>query len=542
VGDRGCSARSARGAGLGLLLALLAAPDGRAADWLYTVRPGDSLWSIADRHLLSRRHWLALGRHNGLAEPDALAPGMLLKIPVAWLRVRPAPAELVAVTGAVELLPEDDGGRPARAGDRLLGGETLVASAEGSATVRLADGSELEIGPGSQVTFDRLSAFGRGGMIDTRVRLASGRLRAAVARGSGGLAVETPVASAAVRGTAFRVGTTGTVTTTEGLEGTVEVEARGVTRRLVPGTGTLAREGEPPAPPRPLLAAPRPTGALRAETVPQRVRLEPLAGASAYRVEVLGGAGGAALLASRLSPVPELGFDLPDGRYALRARGVDRDGIEGRDLEAELVIDARPEPPVPLRPRQGAIERQERPRFAWAAPEGATGYRFRLAPADAPEAPLLEQELAEPTATTPFPLPPGRYTWRVATLVQGELGPYGQPVRFERLPASPTPEAAPSLGEDGLALRWPPLEPGQSRQVQLARDSGFAQPALERTLAGEELVLPWPDPGRWYLRTRILEPDGEPGTWSPAQAIDVPWRSLWPIAVPVLLVALALLL
>ncbi len=524
------------------MLCLLAAADAPAAEWLYTVRPGDSLWSIADRYLRSPRYWLALGRHNRLDRPDDLTPGTLLEIPIAWLRIRPAPAALEAVAGAVELRPDGGVGRAAAVGDRLEGGETLVTAAEGSATVRLADGSELEIGPGSRVTFDRLSAYGRGGMVDTRVGLAGGRMRAAAARGTGGLAIETPAASAAVRGTVFRVATDGTSATAEGLEGTVEVAARGVRRRLAAGTGTLAWANEPPAVPRPLLPPPRAAGPLRAESVPQKVRLEPLEGADAYRLEVLGGVGGKALLASRRSPVPELGFDLPDGRYALRARGIDRDGIEGRDLEAELVVDARPEPPLPLRPRQGAIERQERPRFAWAAPEGATGYRFRLAPADAPEAALLEQELAEPATTTPFPLPPGRWAWQVATLAQGELGPWGAPVRFERLPPSPTPEATAALGEDGLALRWPPLEPGRTRRVQLARDAAFAAPVEDRTTAEEELVLPWPDPGRWWLRTRIVEPDGEEGAWSPPQAIDVPWRSLWPLAVPVLLAALALLL
>lgn len=541
AGARATRGLIGRAAGLALIGTLLVPAASGATDWLYTVRPGDSLWSIAERYLLTTRTWLALGRHNGLTEPDELVPGSLLRIPVAWLRVRPAAAELVAVVGAVELLAADGGARPARPGDRLAGGETLVAAAESSATVRLGNGTELVVSPQSRVTFDRLSAYGRVGMIDTRVRLERGRVRVTVPRTTGGFEVETPAASAAVRGTAFRVGSDGTAMTTEGLEGVVEVEGAGATRRLGPGTGTVARPGAPPAAVRPLLPPPRSAGPLRADTVPQRVRLEPLADATAYRFEVLGGPKGEALHASRLAAEPELRFDLPDGRYALRARGVDGDGIEGRDLEAELVIDARPEPPVPLHPRQGAIERLERPRFAWAAPEGASGYRLRVTREDEQAAPV-ELELAEPAGTLPVALPVGRYSWQVATLAQGELGPWGAPVRFERRAPSPAAEAAPLLAEEGLVLRWPALEPGQQRQVQLAREPGFDRPEVDRTIAQEEFVLDRPDPGRWHLRSRILEADGTAGPWGGTQAIDVPWRSYWPIAVPILLAVLAAVL
>lgn len=527
---------------LTVLLPILAATGpARASDWLYTVRPGDSLWTIAERFLLRPSRWLELGRYNRLADPDELSPGTLLRIPVAWLRVRPAAAELVAASGAVEITRPDGTRAPARPGDRLEGGETLTTGPEAAATVRLADGTLLEIGPDSRVAFDRLSAYGRTGMIDTRLGLPAGRVRATVPRGTGGLTIETPGATAAVRGTAFRVGFDPAGTRAEGLEGLVEVEGRGTVRRLGPGSGTLARPGEPPAPVRPLLPPPRPAGAAELESVPQRVLLEPLAGAVAYRLELLGGPDGKELLLSRTAERPELRFDLPNGRYALRARGIDRDGLEGRDLEQEIRVHARPEPPMPLRPRQGGIEREARPRFAWAAPAGASGYRFELFREGEP-APLLALELAEPHTTAPLELPPGTYRWRVATLAEGASGPFGPSWRFERRPPTPTPEAAPSFGEDGLSLRWPELAPGQRREVQLAREPGFARPAVARTVDGPELELPWPDPGRWYLRTRIIEADGEPGPWSAPQAIDVPWKSLWPIAIPFLLAIAALLL
>jgi hypothetical protein len=524
-----------------LLWALWLPTAGHAADWLYTVRPGDNLWTLADRYLSSPARWPGLARYNGLDEPDRLIPGSLLRIPVAWLRIRPVAAELVAARGQVELLRPDGASGPAGAGARLGGGEILITGAEAAATVRLAGGTVVEIGPESRVAFDALSAYGKTGMIASRLGLATGRVRATVPRGTGGLSIQTPAATAAVRGTAFRLASDLSGTRAEGLEGVIGIESAGIVRRLVAGTGTLARPGAPPARVRPLLPPPRVAGPIEAESVPQRVVLEPIAGAVAYRLELLGGPSGEELLHSRRAEQPELRFDLPNGGYRIRARGIDADGVEGRDLEGEIRVHARPEPPVPLRPRPGGIEREGRPRFAWAAPEGAEGYRFELRREGEP-APLLTLELAEAGTTLPIELPVGTYSWRVATRAMGEIGPLGPSWRFERRPPSPTPEATAAFAEAGMVLRWPELAAAQRREVQLAREAGFAEVRFARSLDGPELTLPWPEPGRWYLRTRILEADGEAGPWSVPQAIDVPWRSFWPLAAPVLLAILAALL
>lgn len=140
----GCGARRASGAGLAAILCVLVGVDGVAADGvaadgrtterLYTVRPGDSLWTIADRYLLSPGHWLALGRHDHLDRPDDLTPGTLLEIPIAWLQRRPAPAELVAVGGAGGLAIETPvASAAARGVTRRGGGRGRVGGAPGAA-------------------------------------------------------------------------------------------------------------------------------------------------------------------------------------------------------------------------------------------------------------------------------------------------------------------------------------------------------------------------------------------------------------------------
>ena len=56
--------------------------------------------------------WEELQNHNAIANPYRLPPGQVLRFPIAWLRVEPAPARVVAVRGQVDV---SAGGEPAAA-------------------------------------------------------------------------------------------------------------------------------------------------------------------------------------------------------------------------------------------------------------------------------------------------------------------------------------------------------------------------------------------------------------------------------------------
>ena len=67
----------------GLIAGLASATAVQAAtpDLLYTVRPGDSAWSLTQRHLNDPARWLDLRRLNRL-QGSRLRPGQVLRIPV----------------------------------------------------------------------------------------------------------------------------------------------------------------------------------------------------------------------------------------------------------------------------------------------------------------------------------------------------------------------------------------------------------------------------------------------------------------------------
>ena len=149
---------------------LLASPPGSAHDWTYRIRPGDTLWHVSGKYLRNDVAWQRLQAHNRIADPDRLRPGTVLRLPVAWLRVQPAKATVVGVHG--EAFVDGANGQPARVveGMRLGIGTTLRTSADASLSLQFADGSRLLLHANSELTLDKLSAYGATGMTDRKYK------------------------------------------------------------------------------------------------------------------------------------------------------------------------------------------------------------------------------------------------------------------------------------------------------------------------------------------------------------------------------------
>ena len=61
---------------------LLAPSLARAADWEYSVRPGDTLIGLANRYLIDPEKWVDLQQLNAVKNPRKLQPNSILRIPV----------------------------------------------------------------------------------------------------------------------------------------------------------------------------------------------------------------------------------------------------------------------------------------------------------------------------------------------------------------------------------------------------------------------------------------------------------------------------
>ncbi|OZG72581.1 peptidoglycan-binding protein [Hahella sp. CCB-MM4] len=498
-------------------------------DWVYTARPNDTLQTIAEKYLMPDRHWDALVRYNKLDGSGRLKAGTLINIPVAWLKHYPQPATLIVTHGDVWLRRAHTTNYiPALPGSKLNIGDELKTQ-EGQALVKFADGSSLSVAYQSIVIFNTLTHFSDTGMVDTRFRLLKGSIETNVTPRKGPAAryeVTTPSAVAAVRGTAFRMNVTATVTVTEVTKGVVEVSNNVTSRRLTKGQGAVVSEsitfGDLPLLPAPDVKAPATMSEL-----PFQLTWAVLDGAVAYRVELFtDDPDTLPILAERIdSPNIELPR-LNNGEYRLRIRGIAADDLEGVDTEVKFRVEQKAAPAKLLQPLSGAFLDIPSPTFSWKveAPYMLSSLEISHDP-----------QFTELYSRSPFsatdntqsdrPLSAGKYYWRVVTLVGGDNFNYSQsrPLTIQgRL--DPTEVIAVNYLEDQAKVFWKTVPDALGYHVQLAEDELFTRVIreyeIDKTYANVLL-----EPGKTYwIRVKGLGDDLHASEFGQAQIIKIQSR------------------
>ncbi|HMR33694.1 MAG TPA: FecR domain-containing protein [Geminicoccaceae bacterium] len=531
-------------------MVVLAAPGSSPAqdgEWDYLVRAGDTVWDVAQRFLREPGDWPELQNLNRVDDPRRLAPGTVLRIPLVWMRLSDVPIRVSAIVGSATVLRN---GSPTpeklSEGDLLRQGDAVETAADSHVELTLTDGSSVVLAAGSKVVLERVATYASTGVTSTRLDLVHGRMDADVKPTDDAATrfeVDTVPALSSVRGTGFRVAIEPEAvrTATEVERGRVEVAAAGTRRQVDAGLGVVTTRGAAPGRPRPLLQPPA------AELMPDRLERVPLRlpmplppDAVGWRWSLLGGA--EVPLFERTAHGADLvGPDLPDGHYRARLRAIGRDGLEGLDREWQLEVDARPEPPPTLRPQRQGRVREPRPSFAWARQDGLT-YRLQVAADPGFLQPKVElRDLPGPEARSPVDLEPGTWYWRIAAHDGDDEGPFSDPEPFERRDPPSAAEAEPGIEEGDLVIRVRAGSPGQRYQFQLAESPTFDRPVADSVNDRPELRLVKALPGRYYLRTRVIDDDGYEGAFTPPQQIDVPPTTWWPaVVVPFVMLLLAL--
>lgn len=519
-----------------LLCALLLLPAIAAAqDWNYRVRPGDTLWHLGGVYLKPSVRWQQLQQHNRIDNPYRLPPGQLLRFPISWLRIEPAPARVLSVRGKVELSSGDgSASRAIQAGEQLHIGDTVQTEGESSVTLEFADASRLQLREYSRLRLDQLSRYGHTGMVDTRLRLQQGRAsnRVTPARGPASrYIIDAPTATSSVRGTVFRVsaGDGRDVAATEVLQGKVQVGNTHGQRMVQPGQATRSASADA-APDTVSVLLPAPqlrNDELRLAPLPTLLAWTPVAGAAHYRVEVVEAATPEILLFAATTPDTRLAIgDLPPGQLRILLRAVDAQGVEGIDASADFELSDQPPPPLTLAPLHGQTINSDRPRFRWSQAPGARSSVLQIAADSTFVQPLQEQTSTGTDLRLAQPLPPGHYFWRIASRsADGHQGRYGQalPLQLSNEPVDPAlqpPEAA--HGE--LTLRWQAGSEGQRYRVQVDRRGDFKAPLVDETVAEPQVSFKRPWRGTLHVRVQYIDDDGHAGEFSPAQKIALPCR------------------
>ncbi|MEZ4265108.1 MAG: FecR family protein [Myxococcota bacterium] len=246
---------------------------------------------------------------------------------------------VAAARGSVTSGPPEGEQAPIVRGARLAEGDWLRTGPDSVAVIVLEDRSRIRLGPNTEM---RLKAIllTHEGTRRVRLELPSGHIESIVQPAGSGSHFEviSGTAVAGVRGTTFRVdassgGASGAPTTRlETLEGLVGLDASSARVEVPKGKGTQAVAGQPPEPPRDLLAAPKVTGPYFGTISPKkRLAWDALSGAGRYRVEVARDAG----FVDSYSAIETSGTDLDPaqlpamGRWFWKVTAVDPDGFVG---------------------------------------------------------------------------------------------------------------------------------------------------------------------------------------------------------------------
>ncbi len=480
---------------------LLLGEPAAAVDWTYTVRPADNLWNLAAKYCGSSRYWARIAAHNQLATPHDLTPGERIRIPVGWLVKQPATARVAFAQGEVVEIRPDGSTRPATDATIIVIGQALRTGSDGYATIAFADQSELTLGPDSEVVFDLLAAFGDTGMVDTRVRLERGRSESQIRPASGeasGYRIDTPLGVAAVRGTRFRVRSTGALYN-ETVEGSVAVQVPGQPSAAIDaGFGVVARATPGALVPEALLAAPV-IDAATPKAIGEPLRWRATTDARSYLVQAyVRGDRTRPLAQWQVSGTELVPTGLAPGDYAFGVRAVAQSGLEGMEGFARIRLVTAPPVPAPAAPSLRG--RSITLRFADDA--GAGPYRIEVSPNtefaefDTYDATTTEVAIARPRA--------GRYYWRVA---RAEAAIASEAMPLAIAPLAPAAVAV-SASQRRLQISWEIVPDASAYRVQVAGDPRFASVTFDEVVAERSIEVP-ATPGAYHVRVQSIAGDIE---------------------------------
>lgn len=494
----------------------------------HTVEARDTLMKLANRYLINRGDWQIFQKFNAVKNPRAMPLGSLIRIPVSAMRADIAAAEVIATQGTVT-----SSAGPVATGSKISEGGQLTTGDASFITIKLADGSTLTVQPKSIVRLETARQLvNTGGVTDTVVRLDSGRIETSAAKQKNSGAryeIRTPTSNMGVRGTIFRVaadesGKRGQGEVVEGLvavtSGTAPAQnsvSNAAVVALRTGFGTFVEAGKAPSPPIALLAAPD-VSTLGAQFQKPEVRFAfpSVPAAVAYRAQVAIDGTFTNLLANASSDTADVAFaNLPDGDLFARFRGVDVNGLEGKDATHAFTVRARPLPPSLTAPRGKTGFSDGRVKLVWQASADAVAYRVQLSEDALFAKPVVDEQVALLVMLSPaITLKPTPYFWRVAAVnAKGNTGPWSETLSFVGAADAPVLKMASLGGSRSLEIDGSTT---QSYQVQIAHDDRFANMVSDRVILGNKLDLAGLSVNAYYIRVRAVG-----GTWSEPRLLEI---------------------
>lgn len=506
--------------------AATATPESNATpEWIYTVRPGEHFAEIADALLSKGIPAIRLLQHNGIDNPAKVGSGDNLRIPLAWLQRQPNPARVNSVTGSVQLISGSDGTKRPLTSDSLIRVGDEIRSQAGTATIELADGSVVRISPHSRLAFNRLTQYGKSGMVDTRLRLNQGEIETQVKpviEGGSRFEIETPSAVAAVRGTMFTLRTAPGMTDLRVTEGEVSFGPPGQTRRIpagysasvsTAGVGRMSIRRLPPAP--------------EINPLPQQLKQLPAQlswtpnGANSHRVDIFDAESGRWINSNEVS---DNDFDinlLDNGRYEIHLAAIDNRGMAGIPGVMSFEVDLQARTAALEQPEPGATVNDDMPEFRWRLRGENEVARVEISEDKDFGNTIATSEWAPDESALPSrPLTPGQYYWRVVTEAGGNSVATSEArslVVNGTLP--PVRIISVNYVDSQVRVFWQKVDTATDYRLQLSEEPGFNNIIKEATLSDTTAALRLIPGRRYFVRLKALSDGPLESRWGPGREL-----------------------
>lgn len=368
-----------------LVLVLLVALAGtvQAEDWIYYAKDGDTLWDLCLKYTNKKGCWIELAKYNDIADDRRIPLETPVRFPLSWLKRAPVVGKVIYVQGEVFYRSHTGEAYEPLSASQLLHLGDKIKTIAGSVTLRLAGRDEVLLRPDSELELESFSVQD-GELSESLLRLNKGTTETRVEKTpSTRFVIETPAATAAVRGTVFRVaseGQGGQKTRAEVLRGAIAVSADNQSSGVPSGFGVAVKKGHGVSAPKQLPAAPQfEHDEYLTSHLPLVLRWQQVPEATAYQLDLDAGSDSSKLLFSRRLTETEYSVDgLEYGCYTLIVSAVDSDSFRGMESEVPLcIVEKLPEPQFLGEPRhlreKGVIL------FDWADVPDATHYKVEVA-------------------------------------------------------------------------------------------------------------------------------------------------------------------
>jgi hypothetical protein len=499
--------------------------ESNSQEWHYTLRPSDNFQKISKQLLNNKYKWTDLVRYNRIDDIASLEPGSIIRVPMHWLKQQPKPAKILSISGSAQIKRTKDTYFKILKPNMSIYVGDEVATKNGTLLIKLADKSLIRLEKNSNLIFNKLSHYGKTGMVDTQLRLKKGSLSTEIVPLVKGSIYEitTPSAVAAVRGTKFRLAATNKETKLEVTEGTVNFSHQHGSATVNAGEGAQIKQGTTSIARSNLPAAPKKQFAKEViKDLPTTLQWKGKENSPYYHFELSNT--GQKIIQSATINKPEVILDnVKNGDYTVAMRAINDKGFEGIDQKSMLSVKVPTEVAKLLTPLNGSIIDSTKPTFSWKLEDKNTKGKLELSDNKNFKKIITNFDFSiSTTKELRKELVPGTYFWRVVALTGNTQESTTPVLEFTvRGLLKPVKILSVNYIDNQVGLFWGNIDHASGYNLQVSDSSDFQTILKEEIIEKTKAHLRLSPGKRYYARVKGISNELYTSEYGPVKELYI---------------------